>query len=233
MTRDKGVFVKTGNVQAFAQVAKDLMEVTAGVPGMGLVYGKRGLGKTRTALWYTAQNNGKTVYLRAKRKWTAMWMLEELAIELVLTPTRRIQTLFSDISASLLLNPRLILIDETDQIAPDVLETIRDLYDECQGSAPMILIGMDGIARKLARFAALYDRFLHVLEFRSLTDDDIRLAAQGLLGVKLADDVIRHVRGLTDGNFRKSIVVMKGLEKLAITNGAKQVTMTEVGQWTK
>jgi len=223
------VFVKTENVRQFSGVARDLTEATAGVPGMGLVYGKRGLGKTRTALWYAARTNA--VYLRAKRKWTPTWLAEELSVELMLAPARTFRAMFQEVTAALTADPRLILIDETDLICPDVLETIRDIHDIT--GTPVMLIGMDSVRRRLERFAALFDRFLHVLEFRNLTDDDIRLAAQDLLSVKLADDVIRHVRGLTDGNFRKSIVVMKGFEKLALTNGVKQVTMTEVGQWTK
>jgi len=224
------VFIKTQNVQNFAGIARELMEVTAGVPGMGLVYGKRGLGKTRTALWYAARTSNKSVYLRAKRKWTPTWLMEEMCVELMLAPARAFRDMYREVTAALTAEPRLIIIDETDLISPDVLETIRDVHDIT--SAPIILVGMDQVRRKLDRFAALSDRFLHVLEFQNLAEKDIRLAATDIISVALEGDVIGWVRNQTDGNFRKSIVLLKRLERLARTNGQDKVTMAEVREWT-
>lgn len=47
----KPKFVKTKNVKNFITMTTNLQTRTEGVPGMVLVYGEPGLGKTQTALW--------------------------------------------------------------------------------------------------------------------------------------------------------------------------------------
>ena len=44
----KKVFVKTNNVKRFITMMNNLQNRAEGVPGMGLVYGEPGLGKTQT-----------------------------------------------------------------------------------------------------------------------------------------------------------------------------------------
>ena len=44
----KNVFVKTNNVKRFITMMNNLQNRAEGVPGMALVYGEPGLGKTQT-----------------------------------------------------------------------------------------------------------------------------------------------------------------------------------------
>ena len=137
----KNVFVQTGNVKMFGENAHNLLNVDAGVPGMALIYGKRGLGKTKTAIWYAAKEG--YVYLRAKRKWTPAWLLEELSIELQLAPARSFRRMFGEICSTLVSDQRLVIIDEIDLASAEVIETIRDIHDIT--GAPVIMIGMENI----------------------------------------------------------------------------------------
>ena len=47
----KKVFVKTNNVKRFITMMNNLQNRAEGVPGMGLVYGGPGLGKTQAIKW--------------------------------------------------------------------------------------------------------------------------------------------------------------------------------------
>ena len=53
----KKVFVKTKNVKQLISMMNRLREREDGVPGMGLIYGEPGLGKTYAITWWAAQND--------------------------------------------------------------------------------------------------------------------------------------------------------------------------------
>jgi DNA transposition AAA+ family ATPase len=207
----KTVFVETGNVNQFVSTAKSLFDREAGVPGLALVHGTRGLGKTKTAIWWASQNNG--IYIRAKKEWSANWMLEELAIELGLVPRRRKKDLFEDVITALLDHTRLVIIDEVNLPIPAILETIRDIHD-ITGN-PFLFIGHDGVVKRLKRMAPLFDRLLYITEFKALTEEDLGKFASTCLDLPVDDSALEAVRQKTDGNFRKSVVAFKRMETQA------------------
>ena len=76
----KKVFVKTGNVKRFITMMNNLENRAEGVPGMGLVYGEPGLGKSYTIMWWAMQNNA--IFIRCANNMSARWLLEEVVEEL-------------------------------------------------------------------------------------------------------------------------------------------------------
>ena len=222
----KTVFVETGNVKQFMSTAQDLLDREAGVPGLALVHGTRGLGKTKTAMWWATQNNG--IYIRAKKEWSANWMLEELAIELGLVPRSRKKDLFEDVVSALLENPRLVIIDEVNLPVPAILETLRDIHD-ITGN-PFLFIGHDGIVKRLKRMAPLFDRFLYITEFKPLSTSDLSEFASACLDLPVQQDALEAVRKRTDGNFRKSVVALKGMETQARAGRAGSITPAHLSQ---
>ena len=88
----KKVFAKTSNVTNFVSAMNRLVNRQDGIPGMALIFGEPGLGKTRTTLWWAAQNDG--VFIRTKKLMTGRWLLEEIVAELGEAPLRRTSDLF-------------------------------------------------------------------------------------------------------------------------------------------
>lgn len=53
----KKVFVKTKNVKKLITMMNNLKNRDEGIPGIGLVCGEPGLGKTYTITWWALQND--------------------------------------------------------------------------------------------------------------------------------------------------------------------------------
>jgi DNA transposition AAA+ family ATPase len=217
----KKVFAKTSNVNNFASAMNRLQNRPPELPGMALVFGEPGLGKTRTCLWWQAANDG--VFIRTKKLMTGRWLLEEIVAELGEAPGARTSTLFRQAVDQLLERPRALFVDEADYLAHDarVIETLRDLHDTT--GTPVIFIGMDLADKKLARFKHLYDRFSEIVKFTSLTLADVKAIADQMCEVKITDDGIAHIHSQAN-RFRRVVVWLYKAEALARTNSYKEIT---------
>lgn len=213
-------FVKTQNVERFISAMTRLHNRQEGIPGMALIFGEPGLGKTKTALWWIAQNEG--VFIRTKKLMTGRWLLEEIVAELGEAPMRRTSSLYRQAIEQLFEKPRTIFVDEADYLAHDVrvLETLRDIHDTT--GTPIVLIGMDQADKKLARYKYLFDRFSEIVKFNPLTERDIRMIADQLCEVRLSDCAVKYIASQAN-RFRRVIVWLYKAEALARTNSLKEV----------
>lgn len=66
---------------------------------------------------------------------------------------------------------RLLVVDEADRLKTTGLEQVRDYYD--RHHMGVILIGMPGIERRLARYPQLYSRIGFAHEYRPLNPDEL------------------------------------------------------------
>jgi DNA transposition AAA+ family ATPase len=198
-----------------------LQERDGDLPGMALIFGEPGLGKTKTALWWALQNNG--VFVRTKKLMSGRWLLEEIVAELGESPAYRTSDLFRQCVEQLLARPRTLFIDEVDYLAYDarVLETLRDIHDVA--GTPMVFIGMDKADKKLNRYRHLYDRFMEVVRFQPLTRDDVAAVAEQLCEVRLTGDAIDLIYA-DAGRFRQVIKWFYRAEAIDRANNAPEIS---------
>lgn len=116
----------------------------------------------------------------------------------------------------------LIIIDEADRLGSATLEQVRDIYDRSQ--LGVVLIGMPGIERRLARYPQLYSRIGFVHHFRPLTAIEMRQVVPRLWqemhhnNEALADDVLLTIMRITGGNFRLIQRLLSQLERIMMIN---------------
>jgi DNA transposition AAA+ family ATPase len=129
----------------------------------------------------------------------------------------------------------LIIIDEADRLKLQSLEQVRHIFD--RGGISIILIGMPGLEKQLARYPQLYSRIGFVHEYGLLSSE----AMGSLLHDKwLPQDVVLPETAFADaegvaaiiriaqGNFRRLFMLLMQIARILELNPQQTVATSEV-----
>jgi DNA transposition AAA+ family ATPase len=124
----------------------------------------------------------------------------------------------------------LLIVDEADRLKMPALEQLRDHYDRSR--LGLILIGMPGIQRRLARYPQLYSRVGFVHEYRPLSADELafvvarRWAALGLdaEGDFTAHEAMATIARITGDNLRLTQRLIAQIQRILQINELRTVT---------
>ncbi len=125
----------------------------------------------------------------------------------------------------------LILVDEADRLKMVGLEHLRDVYD--RGHFGLILVGMPGIEKRLARYPQLYSRVGFVHQFRPLGVEELRFLLEHQweqLGFAFTREDFTDVEAvatiirITGGNFRLLQRLFTQIERILEINELQTVT---------
>ncbi len=227
------ILSETANIRAASQaLAYLLSRPIAHQPGLGMIYGAPGLGKTqfsqRTCI------RGDYVYYSAKKADTAKSFVASLAYLLMLRYHPRDYPRLTG-SASTLFNKALdiinantsqnhlpvIFIDEVDNIihAPheEIVGMLRDIVDNT--AAVVMLIGMQDLRNKMVKLNThYYNRVVYFCEFSPLDLADVRLMVRDLCEVTLDATLVKQILANSAGDARKVIKYIRHYEELASAN---------------
>jgi len=125
----------------------------------------------------------------------------------------------------------LIIVDETDHLRMSGLEQLRAIFDG--GGIGLVLIGMPGLEKRLARYPQLYSRVGFVHEFKPLSQADVRqLLREGWApsGVRLPDEglideeAIATLIRIAEGKFRLLHRLLTQIGRVVEINRSGKVT---------
>lgn len=125
----------------------------------------------------------------------------------------------------------LLVIDEADRLKTSGLEQVRDVYDRWE--IGMVLIGMPGIEKRMARYPQLYSRVGFVHHFRALSAEEMRAVLAHKwreLGLSLDSskpedqEVVSAIIRMTGGNFRLVQRLFTQIERILHINELDTVT---------
>ena len=224
----KAKFVITKNVKNFITTITNLQNRAEGVPGMALIYGEPGLGKTQAALWWSANNDA--IFVSAKQSMSVRWLLEDIVKELNETPLFRSSDLFEQIVQELIKRPRILIVDEIDYLATDkcTIEMLRDIHDRTYN--PIVLIGMSMADKKLKRYKHLYDRFSEILHFEPFSFENIEFLISELSETKINSELIKNIYQ-TGNRFRQIVKLINKAETIAKANDLTEIELKELRKY--
>lgn len=216
----KKIFVKTKNVKRFITMTNNLQNRAEGVPGMGLVYGEPGLGKTQTINWWAFNNDA--ILIRSTQLMTPRWLLNEILDSMGEMGYYKTSDCFNLIVRNLIINPRILIIDEIDYLTIDskTVETLRDIHDKT--NVPIILVGMSNAKSRLKRYKHLYDRISEIVKFEPFTKQDIQTIVQELSEIPMTDCALKLIYSNLN-RFRQIVKAINKAEILAKANGLSQI----------
>jgi hypothetical protein len=131
----------------------------------------------------------------------------------------------------------LLIIDEADRVKTAGFEVLRDLYDRSEMG--MVLIGMGGIEKRLARYPQFYSRVGFVHQFNVLSVEELREILRSKLSREsveegmpaqesLDEDALGAIIRMTGGNFRQIHRLLKQVERILRLNHLTKVTKAVV-----
>ena len=228
---------------------------------IGACYGAPGIGKTLSARTYAAADDfdhwtndrftrnatlhatllaGRTAMLTPTVTITPRELEREIFfhacilsvdIQRTLHPDYDPELSIEDPSQTAPMRTELLIVDEADRLKTNGLEQLRDYFD--RNDIGLILIGMPGFERRLARYPQLYSRVGFAHQYRPLDSKDIpTVLAQywHQLGLTYdprqptdADSVVTIVR-ITGGNFRLVERLMNQVARIMSINHLDTIT---------
>jgi hypothetical protein len=227
--KDKIAPVK--NLQRLAEHGETLRTRNPRTPGIGVVSGEPGFGKSTGLTWYGVRK-ARAIYVRGMELWTPSAMLEAIGDELGITIGRNLAKAAQQVVGGLVQQNRTLIVDEADYVVEKrrLINTLRDIHDLAQ--TPLILVGMKDFVKKLQ--AALdqrqfADRVAFSLEFQPTDFEDTRLTANELLEIEIEDELLHRVHDASEGNMRRIVVGRQRIETHFRAKGAKKATARDWG----
>ena len=227
--------VEIENVKGANRVLRNLIDRTRTENvGLGLFYGRAGLGKTR---WATriAQDNGY-IYMRLEanvrpkdflRNLLSKLVFKEMPYYEVIGTQNEIYNQILDIVQSD--SNLVIVVDEIDYgFATDkILASIRDLAD--QSLTTFVLLGMERSKEKLMQMNSHYfDRCNAFFEFRALSFEDTKLILHEVCDVTVDDEIVKFVHSKCKGTMRIINKYIDALERIAKKLKRTELTFDDI-----
>ncbi len=129
----------------------------------------------------------------------------------------------------------LVIVDEADRLALKSFEQLRDFYD--QFGFGLVLLGMPGLEKRLARYPQFYSRVGFIHEFRPLSQEEMHFLFERhweQLGFEFDAETSTDVEAMnaairiTRGNFRLIRRLFSQMQRILEINKVNRITVEVV-----
>jgi hypothetical protein len=198
------------------------------LPGLGVLYGPAGWGKSFCA--NTIANQERGYFVQMKSAWRGKALLEKILFEMGLRAKGTVAQLLDQVCAQLGASRRPLIIDEFDHCAKSdaLVELVRDIYEGSR--AAILLIGEEGLPATLERWERFHSRVLSWVPAQPISlGDAAKLAPIYCPEVDVAEDVIAHLVKIAGGSVRRVSVNLTLLHGHCMTMGLRRVDLATWG----
>lgn len=216
------------NVGLLASAIERAQGRPLGLPGLVVMYGASGLGKSQAASF--AANLHRAYYVECRDTWTKKAFLLAILREMGIAHGRTLSDMVDQVAEQLSRSGRPLIVDDVqyllDKAAANVL---TDLYNASQGT--IVLIGEERVPTSLAKLERLHNRVLEWAPAQPATLDDLRnLAKASYPTLSIADDLLDDLRGAVRGCLRRVAVNLYRVHSEASAQCWDSVSLAQWGK---
>lgn len=217
---------ETANLGLCDVALERAIERTDSLPGMVCLYGPSGWGKSVAATYVACRR--RAYYVQAKSVWTKKHTLKAILHEMGIHAERSIPEMLDQAAQELAVSGRPLIVDEMDHVVEkNLVGLICDLYESSQ--APILLIGEEGLPKKLKKWDRFHQRVLGWIPAQEVTLEDARkIVPLYAPGLEIADDLLNHLVSLSGGSVRRVAVNLELIHDVA---GAAGMDYLDKANW--
>lgn len=200
----------------------------AGLPGLVVMYGASGLGKSVSASY--AANLHRAYYVECRDTWSKKAFLLAVLKDMAIAPGRTLSDMMDQIAEQLSRSMRPLIVDDVQYMLDKAIANVlTDLYNASQGT--IVLIGEERVPGSLARLERLHNRVLEWVPAQPASLDDLRqLANANYPQLKVTDDLLEDLGRATGGCLRRAAV---NLYKVNSEASAMMLERVDLAAWGK
>lgn len=216
----ENIFLETKNVKAFREALGVLEDAEKGQPGLGIIWGKAGRGKTICSKEYVVRTGA--IYIRVMQDWTARAMLSAICREINGSEYRTVDKCKRSICDELESSPRTVLIDEADRLDVRLIEHFRDIHD--MTGVPIVLIGENSLFPTLKVRERIWSRITQNIRFDDISAEDIMLFGIKSAQIKIEPAAAGEIEKRCKGDFRLVWIDVRDLARICRASRTDMVT---------
>ena len=217
------------NLSLVALAMERLVNRQDGLPGLGVLYGPSGFGKTTATV--AVANTSRAYYVQMRSAWSKKTLLEKICFEMGLPPARTTAGCLDIICEQLAASQRPLIIDEADYLVSKagMVELVRDIYEGSQ--APVMLVGEELLPVKLKKYERFHGRVLAWIPAQPVSvEDAAELAAVYAPKVTVSGDLLKHLVEIAHGSVRRVTVNLVNLAAYAAERGLVELDMKDIAK---
>lgn len=224
----KTVFLETQSVTRFREAIAIVEDVEKGQPGLMLVHGRAGRGKTECCRQYSVPNK-HVLLLRVMQDWTPRAMLSELCRQINGMEPHSVERAKRVVCEEVELNMRTIIVDEADRLKNvGMIEHFRDIHDKT--GAPVVFVGEQRLYSMISEWRRLWSRVTQVVGFEPVGPEDIILFGLKAADLKIEPPAAQRIAARSNGDFRLIWQDVRVLETMARANKIDGITLKMVDE---
>jgi hypothetical protein len=211
------------NVGLLHRAMKELEERPSGLPGLGVMHGYSGYGKSMAASW--CHNRHRSYFVQCQSTWNRKYFLETILLEMGITPGKTLPVMTNQIATELLESQRPLIVDEADWLAEKHQNAmmIMDIFEASQ--TPIILIGEERLPSKLSHFEKIHNRILTWVPAQPCSLSDlVQLSGLYANGITIEEPLLMDLLAATKGVTRRASTSLANIRHWAANKGIDVVT---------
>lgn len=223
-----GSVASIATLDLVATALEKLVGRNGDLPGLGVLYGPAGWGKSFCA--NTIANRERGYFVQMKSAWRGKALLEKIIFEMGMRAKGTVAQLLDQVCTQLAASRRPLIIDEFDHCTKSdaLIEIVRDIYEGSR--AAILLIGEEGLPHTLERWERFHSRVLSWVPAQPVTlDDAIKLASIYCPDISVGDDVVAHLVQIAGGSVRRVSVNLTLVHGHCMTMGLSSIDLNTWG----